>query len=215
MSWLRKLRERTEATVRQLNSKPDSRQQMDEIVTELEQQIAEVQTQLAGYVATANEFRERENEYMALVEKRQGEALAAMQAGKPDLARRILADQAHLENQTEESRRLWQQAQETISHLQRNLDDLQMEQLRLRERRDELVTRADSAELEQHMADLKSGLDGRARSFEQMEEKVQSLEVQAQAHREVANWTEPSKDSQEADVDARLEALRRQLEQGS
>lgn len=213
MSWLRKLRERTESTVRQLNAQPDARQQMDEIVNDLEQQIAEVQTQLAGYVATANQFREREKEYRALVEKRQSEALSAMQAGKDDLARRIVADQAQCEKQAEESRGLWQQAQTTIDSLNQHLDELTLEQLRLKERRDQLVARADSAQLERHMADLKSGLDRRARSFEKMEEAVQGLEVEAQAHREVANWDPPAK-TKDDEVEARLEALRRQLEQG-
>lgn len=215
MSWLRKLRERTEATVRQLNTGTNPRTQMDEVVVELEQQIAQVQTQLAGYIATANQFRERFEENTSLAEKRQSEAVAALQSGQDALARRALDDQAHLEAQASESKRLWEQAEETIGHLRRHLDELQLEQLRLKEQRDQLVTRADSAELERQLADLKSGLDHRARSFEKMEEMVQNLEVTAEAHREVANWTKPAEENRDAEVEARFEALRRQLEQGS
>lgn len=215
VSWLKKLRERTEATVRQLNTGANPRTQMDAVIAELEQQIAQVQTQLAQYMGTANQFRERFEETTSLVEKRQSEAVAALQSGQDALARRALDDQAHLGAQSTEFKRLWEQADETIGHLRRHLDELQVEQLRLKEQRDQLVTRADSADLERQLADLKSGLDSRARSFEKMEEMVQNMEVTAKAHREVANWPQTPEDNRNKEVETRLEALRRQLEQGS
>lgn len=215
VSWLRKLRERTEATVSQLSSTRNPRQEMDAVVDQLGQQVAEVQTQLAGYVATAHEFRQRWEDRAALAEKRGDEALAALQSGQDELARRALADQARLEVQAKESQQMWRQAEDTLQRLRAQLDELQLEQLRLQQQRDELVTRANTAELERQVADLKSGLDSRARSFEKMEDDVQHLEVQAQAHREVANWQSTAKVEDVAEVDARFEALRRQLEQGS
>lgn len=199
----------------ELNHSSDPQAKMDQVVEQLQTEMAEVRVKVSEYLATVNEFRKRSEDLARLAEKRETEALAALRTGNEDVAKRALTEQSDLLKRAAQAKQVWEQAEEAAAKLRMHLEDLEFEEMQLQKRRDELTARSQTAQLDRRLSDLASGVDGRARSFEVAEEQVTRLEIEAEAHREVAHMNDGDSDdgagSAEGSIDAKLEELRRRL----
>ena len=197
----------------ELNHSTDPQAKMDQVVEQLQTEMAEVRVKVSEYLATVNEFRKRSEDLARLAEKRETEALAALRTGNEDVAKRALTEQSDLLKRAAQAKQVWEQAEEAAAKLRMHLEDLEFEEMQLQKRRDELTARSQTAQLDRRLSDLASGVDGRARSFEVAEEQVTRLEIEAEAHREVAHMNDPDSDDgaglAEDSIDAKLEELRR------
>ncbi|MDQ0188233.1 PspA/IM30 family protein [Alicyclobacillus cycloheptanicus] len=241
MDWLRRIRQSIDH-----GGKPEDPQRVaDALLRDLADQLSAAEAALANQLATVADLRERARQANELAAKRKVQAVAAMNEGQEDLARKALAERLACEQRAREAERLADEAEDVSRQLHSHIEALRLEQLKLQAERDGLVARGGVAVLDRKLADVKSGLDARARSFEALADRTARLEAEAAAHREVAEraWTaaqtpsappdageaprwsrgttptqapsaEPGTPGHPAsgqDLDAQLEALRRQL----
>ncbi|MBX5437768.1 MAG: PspA/IM30 family protein [Alicyclobacillaceae bacterium] len=218
MVWFRKLRRQLQAARAKAGAAEDAaasaRRQADDLLEALRDEMDRLQVALAEQRRTAEQLRERWESDRRLADRRQEQALAALQQGDDEAARRAVRDGEVLERRAAAAEQLWRQAEDVQRQLADRLERLRLEYLDLQRRRDELVARADLAEWERHLADVQSGIDERAQALERLEALVLQRELQAQAHREVAGFGPEVAEPPDSDIEARLEAVRRQLSEG-
>lgn len=218
MAWWQNVRESLRKG-KQGSANPQ--ENVDALLRELGEQVTETETALANQTATASDLRRRAEDARDLAGKRKAQVIAALDAGQTDLARKALAEQTEYERRAEEALKLATDAEDVSRGLRNHVEELRLEQLNLQAKRDALVARGDVAGLDRQLADIKSGLDARARSFEALSDQTVRLEAEAAAHRAVADETfdggQPtaSGDASQADLDEKLKALQRQLGGGA
>ncbi|WDL96881.1 PspA/IM30 family protein [Alicyclobacillus sp. ALC3] len=194
--------------------KSDPRAVADEVLRELQSKIEQAQQAVVTHSASAAELRSRATEATELASRRKLQATAALRSGDEELARRALADGEKLISQAEAANRLATAEEDQGRALRDQTSALQLELLQLQARRDESVARGDVALLDKSLADVVSGIDARARSFDELEAKSARLELEAAAHRAVATEAARAQDSATgtSDLDEQLRALKEQLQ---
>lgn len=203
MGWFKRLKNHTESVVFKRTNETRDEKQIEEIIEELNAEMAEAQIRITNLTATVNDERERAENLRERATRRHDEAKLAVLHGDDDAARRALAEEQSFKEQFQEAIEERKKAEETLFSLRERLQVLENQVHGLSTKKDEYLARLRTAELAKMAADIKGGIDSRGRVFERLEEKALRKELEAEAHMEVAGL---SKNEQEGSVSISAES---------
>ncbi|ACL21335.1 PspA/IM30 family protein [Desulfitobacterium hafniense] len=205
MSLFKRVSDNIRANLNSLLDKAEDPEKMlDQYLRDMEEDIAEAEVAVAKQLAVAWKFKAQLDDAVALVEKREAQAMEALGNNREDLARRALEDKKINKAKSEEFRRQHESSSAMAEQLRSELKEMKNEYEKLRIKRDTLVARAQAAKAQQEIHGAVSGLgkDSTRRNFDRMEDKVLRMEAEAKV----------AGDLREKDLDQELESLGKDAE---
>lgn len=219
MSIFKRLKDITLSNINTMLDKvEDPVKMLDQYLRDMEEDIQEASEAVAQQIAVSKKFARQYEEASAMVEKRQNDAVKAINAGRDDLAKKALEEKKNHELKATDYKNQYELQQATSERLKQQLAEMKSEYEKLKAKRDTLVARANAAKATEkvHAAMGGIGSSSARRDFDRMEEKVLSLEARAEASKEFATGVQ-SLDKELAELDKadgvedELAALKKQL----
>ncbi|MTV48998.1 PspA/IM30 family protein [Heliobacillus mobilis] len=220
MSLFKRLKDLTLSNINALLDKAeDPVKMLDQYLRDMDEDIQEASAAVAQQIAVTKKFEAQYKEAESMVQKRQEDAVKAINAGRDDLAKRALEDKKNHETRLRDFKSQYDTHSATSEKLKAQLTEMRSEFEKLKARRDTLVARANAAKATEQVHSVMSGFDSNSarRGFDRMEEKVLGIEARAEASKELAHGSAGSLDDELAaldkgqGVDDELAALKRQL----
>jgi phage shock protein A len=194
------------SNVNDMISKAEKPEKMlNQLLIEMNEQLIESKKAVAMAIADEKKLeRERDNQ-RAQAQEWERKAMLAVQAGKDDLAREALLRKQEYDNAALEYQKQWEAQKSSVDKLKESLRGLQNKIEEAQRKKNLLVARAKRAEAQQKIQDTISSVSGNRTAFDafdRMAAKVDQMEAQADAARELEDLSE----------DASLEKKFRELE---
>jgi phage shock protein A len=172
-----------------INKAEKPEKMLNQAILDMNEQLVEAKKSVA--MAIANEKKlERETvknkEQSAEWERK---AILAVKAGKDDLAKEALVRKAEYDNYVAEYEKQWGAQKESVEKLKSSLLELQSKIDEAVRKKDLLIARAKSAEAQQKIQSTMASISGNRTgfdTFERMAQKVDALEAEAGATKELA-----------------------------
>ncbi|RXJ02400.1 PspA/IM30 family protein [Anaerobacillus alkaliphilus] len=201
-----------------LDKAEDPEKMLDQYVRDMSAEIREVEAATAKMIAEEKLFNKKVNEARDMVEKREQQALQALQSGNEDLARRALEDKQRLANEYVQLEQLHRSTALQAEDLKEKLKQMKSEFREMELKRDTLKAKAGAAKAKAQMNRSLSSMNngGSKQGFERMEKKVMQFEAEAEASEDlrVANQSldkELDALHKESSVDLELARLKEKL----
>ena len=201
-----------------LDKAEDPVKMLDQFMRDMAEDIREAETAVAKQIASEKMLHKKYNDAQALVEKREAQAMKALEAGNEDLARRALEDKKLHENQAETLKEAWERAKADAADLKAKLQEMKNEYQEMDLKRDSLKARAETAKTKAKInRSLSSiGSDQSRAGFERMEEKVLRYEAEAETSEDMRSSNRGLDDefdelNKKSGVDDELAALKKKL----
>ncbi|MRH42858.1 PspA/IM30 family protein [Aquibacillus halophilus] len=200
-----------------LDKAEDPVKMLDQFMREMESDIREVESAVAKQIANEKMLHRKYSDSQALVEKRQGQAEKAIEAGNDDLARRALEDKSDLQQQADSLNQSWERAKKDADTLREKLDEMKKEYQDMKLKKDSMKARAESAKTRTKMNRTMSsiGSDDSKRGFERMEEKVMQFEAEADTSEDLSagnrSLDDEFEDLEKNGVDDQLAELKKKM----
>lgn len=190
---------------------------LDQYMRDMAEDIREVEAAVAKQIANEKMLKRKANDASALVEKRQEQAVKAIEAGNDDLARRALQDKKDHEATAASLNESWERAKADADVLRQKLDEMKKEYNEMKLKKDSLKARAESAKtrtkINRAMSNI--GSDDSRHGFERMEEKVLRYEAEAETSEDLSSASrsldDEFKELEKDTVDDELAALKEKL----
>ncbi|WLR50209.1 PspA/IM30 family protein [Bacillus tianshenii] len=200
-----------------LDKAEDPVKMLEQYMREMEADIREAETAVAKQIANEKMLEKKHADAKALVEKREAQALKALDAGNEDLARRALEDKKDQQRNMEQLQEAYERASADAGELRKKLEEMKAEYQQMKLKKDSLKARAESAKTRTKMNRTMSSIGGEEsrRGFERMEEKVLQYEAEAETSDDMKSSSRSLDDEfdalGESDVDKELAALKKKL----
>ncbi|GGH86702.1 phage shock protein A [Pullulanibacillus pueri] len=201
-----------------LDKAEDPVKMLDQFMRDMAEDIREVETAVAKQMANEKMLYKKYTDAEKLVEKREAQAVKALEAGNEDLARRALEDKKLHDSQAQTLKESWERAKADAADLKAKLQDMKNEYQEMDLKRDSLKARAEAAKTKTKINRSMSaiGSDASKQGFERMEEKVLRYEAEAETSEDLRSENRSLDDEFEAletksDVDLELEELKKKL----
>ncbi|PTM58812.1 PspA/IM30 family protein [Desmospora activa] len=165
-----------------LDKAEDPVKMLDQYMIDMGKDIAEVEAAVANQIANEKMLEKKLNDAQTLVEKREQQAIHALEAGEEDLARRLLEDKQNHQQQVDTLQASYEEAQSLSEELRGKLQEMKDEYQQMKLKKDALQARAVSAKTRTKVNRTLSDVNhGSARDgFNKMEEKVLQYEAEAE-----------------------------------
>ncbi|CAG7633408.1 PspA/IM30 family protein [Paenibacillus allorhizosphaerae] len=219
MGIFKRLRDLTMASINDLLDKAeDPVKMLNQFLRDMEEDIREAEVAVAKQIAIEKKFKQQYEEAGDMVQKREEQALKALEARNEDLARRALQDKKEHQLKFDEMKKQYDTAKTNADRLRDQLSEMKDEFSKLKNKKDLLVARAEAAKAQKQINQAMSGFgtDNAAKGFDRMSEKVLQLEAEAEASNELRSKGKDLDDELNAldksdGVDDELAALRAKL----
>lgn len=200
-----------------LNKAEDPVKLVDQFIIDMEKDIADVEAAVAKQIANEKLLGKQYEEAATLVEKRQSQAIKALESGDEDLARRVLEDKNKQQQQADTLKTSYEEAAKLSGELKDKLHEMKDELREMKMKKDSLKARSESAKARAKVNHALSGIGTGAKSgFDRMEEKVMRQEAEAESSEELRSTNKSLDDEiaaldKKSSVDDELAALKAQL----
>lgn len=157
---------------------------LNQYLREMEKEISQAEVGVAKQMATERRIKQRLDEVVRMGLEREAQAMAALERGDEEQARRWLQEKLYYDQEAEELREHHREAKISVDELVQQLHDMKEQFYQMRHRRQELAARTELAKTRKQMARMTS-VDplqaGRAvREFRRMEEKILQMEMETE-----------------------------------
>lgn len=188
MGIFKRLRDLTAASINDLLDKAeDPVKMLNQFLRDMEEDIMEAESAVAKQIAVEKKFKLQVDEAQEMVLKRQEQAVKALEQNNEDLARRALEDKKEHQTRYDEMVKQHAIAKTNADQLRNQLTEMKDEFNKMKNKKDLLVARAESAKAQKSINQAMSGFgtDNAAKGFDRMSEKVLQMEAEAQASGEL------------------------------
>ncbi len=171
-----------------ISSAEDPEKMLNQLVRDMTEQYSEAKRQVASAIADEKRLArkiETEAEHATQWEKK---AMLAVRAGDDGLAKEALLRRKEHDEHAAQYRKQWQQQKAAVDQLRLALKALNNKIEEAKRKKALLIARQKRAEAQRQIHDTMAGLKNASAfsAFEEMEERVNQLEAQAEASEELA-----------------------------
>ena len=188
MAVFKRIRDITAASVNDMLDKAEDPVKMiNQFLRDMEEEIAEAEVAVAKQIAIEKRLLEQRDVAATLVEKRQEQAVKALELGNEELARKALQDKKDQQEKADTYGSEYDKSKAMADDLRHKLEHMKDEFMKMKSKREMLVARADAAKVQKQINHTMGnfGTESAARGFSRMEEKVNQLEAEAEASNEL------------------------------
>ncbi|WP_248930181.1 PspA/IM30 family protein [Paenibacillus hamazuiensis] len=188
MGIFKRLRDLTMASINDLLDKAeDPVKMLNQFLRDMEEDIQDAEVAVAKQIAVEKKFQQQVEELEEIVNKRQEQAMKALEQGNEDLARRALQDKKEHQQRYDEMKQQYDIAKTNADQLRGQLQEMKDEFSKMKLKKDTLVARAEAAKAQKQINQAMSGFgtDNAAKGFDRMSQKVLELEAEAEASKEL------------------------------
>jgi phage shock protein A len=196
-----------------LDKAEDPEKMLEQILLDMESQIAEARNAVAAMIAQEKELQADMEENERLSSEWQRKAELAVNRGQDELAREALRRKNQYQANAETYRHQWSSQVEMVAKLKDQLRQLESKYQQSLSQKEVLIARRRRAQAQQQMSKTFSGLPkiDAASELDRMERKIRGEEARAAAHVELQGESLDSQFAeleQDAEVEDELAALK-------
>lgn len=194
MSIFSRLKTLISSNVNDMISKAEKPEKMlNQLLIEMNEQLIESKKAVALAIADEKKLeREKENQKNQAQEWER-KAMLAVQAGKDGLAKEALLRKQEYDNAALEYQKQWESQKSSVDKLKESLRELQNKIEEAQRKKNLLIARAKRAEAQQKIQNTISSVSGNRTAFDafdRMAAKVDQMEAQAEAARELEDLSD-------------------------
>ena len=189
MSIFSRLKTLISSNVNDAISKAEKPEKMlNQLILDMQAQLQESKKAVALAIADEKKLERELANQEALSQEWEKKAILAVKAGKDDLAREALLRKQDYDNAQSEYRKQWELQNASVDRLKDSLRELQNKIEEAQRKKNLLIARAKRAEAQQKIQNTISSVSGNQSTFDafdRMAQKVDQMEAQADAAREL------------------------------
>ena len=195
---------------------------LNQLIIEMQEQLLESKKAVALAIADEKKLERELQNQEAQAQEWEKKAMLAVRAGKDDLAKETLIRKQEYDNASTEYRKQWEGQKASVDKLKESLRELQNKIEEAQRKKNLLIARAKRAEAQQKIQNTISSVSGNRSAFDafdRMSQKVDQMEAQADAARELEDLSRNSNlerrfselEKSDASADLLLEDLKKKM----
>ncbi|MDR2136055.1 MAG: PspA/IM30 family protein [Treponema sp.] len=193
------------ANINHLINKAEKPEKMlNQLIIDMNEQLIESKRAVAQAIADEKQLERRMNEQLDQSANWERKAVLAVEKGQDDLAKEALLRKQETDNAALEYRKQWEAQRAAVGKLKEALKELTGKIDKAQRQKNLLIARAKRAEAQQKIQDTMSSVSGNRGAFDafdRMAQKVDQMEAQADASKELEDF------SSDNDLDKRFAEL--------
>jgi len=181
------------SNVNDIISKAEKPEKMlNQLIIDMQEQLLESKRAVALAIADEKKLERELLNQESQAQEWEKKAMLAVRAEKDDLAKEALLRKQEYENASMEYRKQWESQKDSVGKLKDSLRELQNKIEEAQRKKNLLVARAKRAEAQQKIQNTISSVSGNRSAFDafdRMAQKVDQMEAQAEAAKELEDFS--------------------------